>query len=73
VWYADGRRGEHNLGKHSLNTRNHDEALTNLRRLDRKKAIELDLATPVLVKEMVKTSPSSRDARCFWITVIAQK
>src|SRR5688572_24244490 len=48
VWYADGRRGEHNLGKHSLNTRDRDEALTNLHRLDRKKAIELDLATPVL-------------------------
>ncbi len=48
VWYADGRGGEFNLGKHSLNTRDREEALSNLRLLDRKKAVKLGLATPQL-------------------------
>ena len=46
VWYADGRGGEYDLGKHSLGTRDRDEALSNLRLLDRKKAGEHRLATP---------------------------
>ena len=44
VYYADGRGGKHNLGKHSLNTRDRNEALEQLKLLDRQKAIELGLA-----------------------------
>jgi integrase len=44
VYYADGRTGKYNLGKHSLGTRDAEEAVTNLRRLDRKMAIERGLA-----------------------------
>jgi integrase len=44
VYYADGRTAGRNLGKHSLGTRDHDEALANLRLLDSRKAVELGMA-----------------------------
>jgi integrase len=44
VYYADGRGGHKRLGKHSLGTRNRQQALENLRRLDRQKAVEKNLA-----------------------------
>ena len=47
VWYADGRRDGHALGKHSLGTRDRKEALERLRLLDRKMAIQNGLAVPV--------------------------
>ncbi|WP_254510223.1 tyrosine-type recombinase/integrase [Anatilimnocola floriformis] len=40
VYYADVRYNEVDLGKHSLSTRDHGEALENLKKLDRTKAIE---------------------------------
>ncbi len=46
VIYADGRTGKHNLGKHSLGTRDLDKAMANLRVLDRKKAVALGLVAP---------------------------
>jgi hypothetical protein len=46
VFYADGRTGEHDLGKRSLGTRDRGEALSNLRRLDRQMAVERGLASP---------------------------
>lgn len=44
VYYADGRGGKFDLGKHSLGTRDREEALDRLRQLDRQKAVELGLA-----------------------------
>ncbi len=44
VYYADGRGGKHDLGKHSLGTRDREEALDRLRQLDRQKAVQLGLA-----------------------------
>src|SRR5688572_15288436 len=44
VFYADGRGGKYDLGKHSLGTRNKEEALTNLWLLDQKMAIEMGIA-----------------------------
>lgn len=44
VYYADGRGGKHNLGKHSLGTRSREEALDRLKLLDRQKAVEIGLA-----------------------------
>jgi hypothetical protein len=41
VWYADGRHNQPNLGKNSLGTRDRDEALSILRKLDQQKAVEL--------------------------------
>lgn len=46
VYYADGRTGKYNLGKHSLGTRDLEEAMNQLRTLDRRKAVELGLAKP---------------------------
>jgi integrase len=46
VYYADGRYNKADLGKHSLGTRDRAEALENLKKLDRKKAIELGILVP---------------------------
>jgi integrase len=46
VFYADGRGGEHPLGKHSLGTKYEDEATANLQRLDGRRARERGLAEP---------------------------
>jgi integrase len=48
VYYADGRTGRLNLGKHSLGTRDLDKALTELRDLDRRMAVQHGLAQPAL-------------------------
>jgi site-specific recombinase XerD len=50
VYYADARGGKHNLGKHSLGTRDHHEAIERLKSLDVRKAIELGLAKPEAAK-----------------------
>ena len=44
VFYADGRSGKHHLGKHSLGTRDREQALERLKLLDHQKAVELGLA-----------------------------
>lgn len=46
VWYADARAAGKNLGRHSLGTRDKDEALRNLARLDRLCAEEQGLVAP---------------------------
>ena len=44
VYFADGRiNSQFNLGKPSLGTRDHEEALRRLRELDRQKAVEFGL------------------------------
>jgi integrase len=50
VYYADGRGGKHNLGKHSLGTRDPSEAITRLKALDLHMAIKLGLAKPESAK-----------------------
>ncbi len=45
VYYADGRGGKYNLGKHSLCTRNLNVALAQLKLLDHQQAVELGLAS----------------------------
>lgn len=40
VFYADGRTNKHQLGKHSLGTRDREEALTRLKQLDQQQAVE---------------------------------
>lgn len=44
VYYADGRSGKYKLGKHSLGTREREQALRNLTQLDEAKAVEFGLA-----------------------------
>jgi integrase len=43
VFYADSRGGKFNLGKHSLGTKDREEAIDRLRQIDRAKAVELGL------------------------------
>ena len=50
VFYADARGGKFDLGKHSLGTRDRDEALERLKLLDRQKAVEVGLAGPALLQ-----------------------
>jgi integrase len=50
VYYADARSGKYKLGKHSLGTRNHNEAIERLKVLDLHMAIKLGLAKPEAVK-----------------------
>lgn len=46
VFYADARSNTVNAGRHSLITKDRAEALENMKRLDRIKALELGLAVP---------------------------
>ncbi|MEN6495293.1 MAG: tyrosine-type recombinase/integrase [Thermoguttaceae bacterium] len=50
VYYADARGGRYDLGKHSLGTRDRDEAVERLKLLDRQKAVEVGLAGPALLQ-----------------------
>lgn len=43
VYYADGRSGDRNLGKHSLNAKSENDAIQSLQKLDRSKARNLGL------------------------------
>ena len=54
VWYADGRSSH--LGKHSLETRDRDEALASLRELDLQMAIKRGLAAPEPATPEMKVS-----------------
>ena len=49
VYYADGRSNTQDVGRHSLGTRDREEALTMLRRLDLVKAVEFGLADASLL------------------------
>lgn len=56
IFVADGRSNKTNLGRHSLGTRDRQEALQLLTRLDAVKAVELGLAEPAVLE----TSPADR-------------
>ena len=49
VYYADGRSNTQDVGRHSLGTRDREEALGILRRLDLVKAVEFGLADASLL------------------------
>ena len=46
VWQADGRGNTVNPGRHSLGTKDYDEAMEKLQLLDRVQAVALGLADP---------------------------
>ncbi len=50
IYYTDGRSNIQDLGRHSLGTRDRDEALQNLEQLDLIKAVELGLADRTLLE-----------------------
>jgi hypothetical protein len=49
VYYADGRTNHPGAGRHSLGTRDYNEALDALKQLDLVKAVELGLADRTLL------------------------
>ena len=55
VYYADGRGGKYQLGKHSLGTRDRTEALQQLGKLDAHLATEIGLATA----DEIKSAPTA--------------
>lgn len=56
VYYADARGGKYKLGKHSLGTKDPDEAIARLKALDLHLAIKLGLAKPDAAKPTATTS-----------------
>ena len=54
VWQADGRSNSVNLGRHSLGTRDLQEATKLVHELDAQKAVELGLAHPRLLDKSTK-------------------
>jgi integrase len=56
VFYADARGGKYKLGKHSLGTRDPDDAIARLKALDLHVAIKLGLAKPEAAKPTETTS-----------------
>ena len=46
IWYADGRGNSPDPGRHSLDTRNYEEALENLKKLDLVEAVRLGKVDP---------------------------
>lgn len=51
VYQADGRGNPQPVGRHSLGTKNHDQAMENLRRLDLVKAVEFGLTDPSILRD----------------------
>lgn len=56
VYYADARGGKYKLGKHSLGTKDPDEAIGRFKALDLHLAIKLGLAKPEAAKPTATTS-----------------
>ncbi len=56
VYYADGRGNQPSVGKHSLHTRDRQEALERLRQLDRMKAVELGKCLPSTTPSMARVT-----------------
>lgn len=50
VWYADGRSNQPSVGRHSLGTKNKDEAFRLLHQLDAKMAVRQGLADPAILE-----------------------
>jgi len=65
VYYADGRGGGRDLGRHSLGTRDREEALELLRRLDLTKAVEAGLADVALLKAPGELLPLEEGRRRY--------
>jgi len=49
VFFADGHSNRVNAGRHSLGTRDRDQAIENLKQLDRVRAVGLGLADPAIL------------------------
>lgn len=70
VFYADGRGNPHRLGRHSLGTRDHDEAVTQLRELDQVHAVAHGLAKPSHPVHEASAELSLEAGRCLYETYL---
>jgi integrase len=66
VYYADGRGGKYHLGKHSLGTREREQALEKLRQLDEAKAAEIGVAQAVPTAASSSTTTIAEGWRLFF-------
>ena len=67
VYYADGRSNRHAAGRHSLGTKNHAEALEELKKLDLGRAVELGLADRSLLASAPPHQLSLADGRRMYL------
>ena len=58
VYYADGRTNKYQLGKHSLGTRDREEALARLKLLDQQKAVEHGLISAAALENWTNCTRS---------------
>src|SRR3954452_9628568 len=69
VFFADGRANHpHDLGRHSLATRDRQEALDLLTRLDLRKAVEFRLADPALLTDKTDNLLALEQGRALYLT-----
>ena len=65
VWYADGRSNSMNPGRHSLGTRDRDEAMNQLANLDQVQAEDLGLAPKSAGSDTVRALPLTEGRRRY--------
>ena len=66
VWYADGRSNIPNAGRHSLGTRDKEQALNCLPELDRSRAVDLGLAPQLNgAEEFIRPLPLEEGRRLY--------
>jgi site-specific recombinase XerD len=67
IYVADGRSNAVNVGRHSLATRDRDEALQRLNRLDAVKAVEHDLAPRTILEKSETATLSLEDGTDLYL------
>jgi len=73
VYYADGRSGNPlNVGRHSLATRDRQEALERLHRLDLVKTVELGLAKEDVLKNRQETLLPLQDGQQRYLQFVSR-
>lgn len=72
VWQADGRSNNPNPGRHSLGTKDHEEALRLVKELDLKRAIELGLADRALLQQEAAVLVPLDEGRKKYIDYVAR-
>jgi hypothetical protein len=72
VYYADGRGNPQNVGRHSLGTRDRQETLENVRRLDLVKATEFGLADSSILQTEQATPLTLEDGQERYIAFVSR-
>ena len=72
VWQADGRGNRVNPGRHSLGTKDHDEAMEKLQLLDKVQAVALGLADPSILSSPKTKSIALDDGKKMYLKHVAR-